>query len=86
MEALDFIVPNIGELAGGSVREDNYDFLKAKIPNIKDLQWYLDLRKYGGVTTGGFGMGFERYLQFLLNIHNIKDVLPYPRWSHNCSM
>jgi asparaginyl-tRNA synthetase len=85
VEALDFIVPNIGELAGGSVREDDYETLKSKLPQPEALKWYLDLRKYGGVTTGGFGMGFERYLQFLLNIHNIKDVIPFPRWAHNCS-
>lgn len=86
VEALDFIVPRVGEVVGGSVREDNYELLKSKMPAEENLQWYLDLRKYGGVTTGGFGMGFERYLQFLLNIHNIKDVIPYPRWAHNCSM
>jgi asparaginyl-tRNA synthetase len=86
VEALDFIIPHIGEVAGGSVREDNYDVLKSKMPPDDSLKWYLDLRKYGSVTTGGFGMGFERYLQFLLNIHSIKDVIPFPRWAHNCSM
>lgn len=86
VEALDFIVPRVGEVAGGSVREDDYELLKAKMPQEERLQWYLDLRKYGSVTTGGFGMGFERYLQFLLNIHSIKDVIPFPRWPHNCNM
>lgn len=86
VEALDFIVPRVGEVAGGSIREDNYELLKRKMPPGENLQWYLDLRKYGGVTTGGFGLGFERYLQFLLNIHNIKDVIPFPRWPHSCSM
>lgn len=86
VEALDFIVPRVGEVAGGSVREDDYELLKAKMPSCNSLKWYLDLRKYGNVTTGGFGLGFERYLQFLLNIHNIKDVIPFPRWAHNCSM
>ena len=86
VEALDFIIPNIGEVAGGSVREDNYNTLKSKMPTEESLKWYLELRKYGGVTTGGFGMGFERYLQFLLNIHSIKDVIPFPRWPHNCNM
>lgn len=85
VDALDFIVPRVGEVVGGSVREDSYEALKAKMPTEESLQWYLDLRKYGGVTTGGFGMGFERYLQFLLNIHNIKDVIPFPRWAHNCN-
>lgn len=86
VEALDFIVPRVGEIVGGSVREDNYEALKAKMPAEESLQWYLDLRKYGSVTTGGFGMGFERYLQFLLNVHSIKDVIPFPRWAHNCAM
>lgn len=86
VEALDFLVPRIGEVAGGSVREDDYECLKARMPKDENLQWYLDLRRYGYVRTGGFGMGFERYLQFLLNITNIKDVIPFPRWPHNCSM
>lgn len=86
VEALDFIVPRIGEVVGGSVREDNYETLRAKMPAEDSLKWYLDLRKYGGVKTGGFGLGFERYLQFLMNIHNIKDAIPFPRWAHNCSM
>lgn len=86
VEALDFLVPRVGELVGGSVREDDYERLKAKIPDKENLKWYLDLRKYGNVTTGGFGWGFERYLQLLLNIHSIKDVIPFPRWPHNCSM
>lgn len=86
VEALDFIVPNVGEVVGGSVREDDYETLKAKLPNVESLQWYLDLRKYGGVTTGGFGLGFERLLQYFLKIPNIKDTIPFPRWAHNCSM
>ena len=84
VEALDFLVPDIGELAGGSVREDSYTQLEDKLP--PHLEWYLELRKFGNITTGGFGMGFERYLQFLLGITNIKDVIPFPRWPHNCSM
>lgn len=83
VEAFDFLVPHVGELAGGSVREDNYARLKSKLPK-DNLGWYLELRKFGGCTTGGFGMGFERYLQFLTGIVNIKDVIPYPRWAHHC--
>jgi asparaginyl-tRNA synthetase len=86
VEALDLLVPHVGELVGGSVREDDYDRLKDKLPNLESLNWYLDLRKYGSVTTAGFGLGFERYLQWILNIHNIKDVIPFPRWAHNCSL
>ncbi|KAF5294520.1 hypothetical protein FQA39_LY13374 [Lamprigera yunnana] len=83
--ALDLLVPNVGELIGGSLREDNYDVLKEKLPS-DELNWYLDLRTLGGVSTGGFGLGFERYLQFLLGIQNIKDVIPFPRWPHNYRM
>lgn len=77
-------MPSVGELAGGSVREDRIDILKRTIP--QDLIWYLDLRKFGGCTTGGFGIGFDRYLQVLLGIHNIKDCIAFPRWPHNCAL
>lgn len=78
------LVPSIGEIAGGSMRENNYDLLKTKLP--ENLEWYLDLRKFGSIPTGGFGLGFERYLQLLLGITNIRDVIPFPRWAHNCTM
>lgn len=84
VEALDFLVPFVGELAGGSVREDSYEKLVNIVP--ADLRWYAELRKFGGITTGGFGLGFERYLQLLLQVNNIKDVIPFPRWAHNCSL
>lgn len=83
---MDLLVPNVGELCGGSLREDNYDKLKLKLKNLKLLQslkWYLELRKFGNVPTGGFGLGFERYLQLLLNIINIRDTIPFPRSPHN---
>ncbi|XP_053659717.1 probable asparagine--tRNA ligase, mitochondrial [Anopheles marshallii] len=86
VDALDLLVPHVGELVGGSVREDSYERLERKLPNQDVLQWYLDLRKFGSVTTAGFGLGFERYLGWLLNVHNIKDVIPFPRWAHNCVM
>ncbi|EAA01739.3 AGAP001276-PA [Anopheles gambiae str. PEST] len=86
VDALDLLVPHVGELVGGSVREDSYDRLRRKLPNADVLQWYLELRKFGSVTTAGFGMGFERYLAWLLNVHNVKDVIPFPRWAHNCVM
>lgn len=89
MAAFDLLVSNVGELVGGSLRENNYNILKSKIPIQSDptqMEWYLDLRKFGGVPTGGYGMGFERYLQFILNIQNIKDTIPFPRWPHNCAM
>lgn len=73
-------------MVGGSLREDDYALLKEKLPNGTDLEWYLDIRKFGGVPTGGFGLGFERYLQFILGINNIKDTIPFPRWPHNCKL
>lgn len=84
--ALDLLAPGCGEIAGGSLRENNYEILKNRIPNESHLDWYLDLRKFGGVPTGGFGLGFERYLQFILGIGNIKDIIPFPRWPHNCKL
>lgn len=86
VSALDLLVPNVGEIVGGSLRENSYDKLKERLPNRNDLNWYLELRKFGGVSTGGFGLGFERYLQLLLGIDNIKDTIPFPRWPHNCSL
>ncbi|CAK9804593.1 Probable asparagine--tRNA ligase, mitochondrial [Anthophora quadrimaculata] len=84
--AMDLLVPIVGELVGGGVREDNYEKLKLKLPSTSDLSWYLELRKYGNVPTAGFGMGFERFLQSLFNIPNIKDTRPFPRWPHNCCL
>lgn len=73
-------------MIGGSIREDDYGKLKLKLPPMGNLSWYLELRKYGNVSTGGFGMGFERFLQCVLGINNIKDTVPFPRWPHNCSL
>ncbi|GLV35193.1 Asparaginyl-tRNA synthetase mitochondrial [Carabus blaptoides fortunei] len=85
--ALDLLAPNVGEIAGGSLRENEYNFLKNKLPcRNSELDWYLELRKFGSVPTGGFGMGFERYLQLILQMNNIKDTIPFPRWPHNCSL
>ncbi|XP_011684442.1 PREDICTED: probable asparagine--tRNA ligase, mitochondrial [Wasmannia auropunctata] len=84
--ALDLLVPDVGELVGGSMREDDYGKLELKLPPTGNLSWYLDLRKYGNVPTGGFGMGFDRYLQCVLGIGNIKDTVPFPRWPHNCNL
>lgn len=86
---MDLLCPNVGELCGGSLREDNYIMLETKLRNEKleeKLAWYLELRKFGNVGTGGFGMGFERFLQLILGIHNIKDTIPFPRYPHNCKL
>lgn len=79
-------MPKIGELVGGSIRENDFNKLKSKIPDNSNLNWYLDLRKFGSVPTGGFGLGFERYIQLILGIDNIKDSIPFPRWPHNCQL
>lgn len=86
VKALDLLAPTVGELIGGSVREDDHDKLESKIPSGSNLDWYLTLRKYGNVPTAGFGMGFDRYLQLVLGVPNIKDVIPFPRWPHNCTL
>lgn len=84
VDCFDLLVPEVGELVGGSVREYRLDLLEQSIPNKRDLEWYTDLRKYGSACTSGFGLGFERYLQWLLNVKNIRDVIPFPRWPHHC--
>lgn len=82
-QAVDLLVPGIGELCGGSMREDDPDKLLAVMNkrgmNVETLQWYIDLRYDGGLPTGGFGLGFERFICFITNQHNVKDVIPFPR-------
>ena len=86
--AVDLEVPGAGELIGGSQREENYDKLinRMKEMNVpdKDLEWYLNLRKFGGCVHSGFGMGFERLLIYITGVENIRDVIPYPRTPGNC--
>ncbi|KAL7400738.1 hypothetical protein ABVT39_017067 [Epinephelus coioides] len=85
--AVDLLVPGVGELCGGSLREERLDLLSARLEEagLKDTySWYLDLRRFGSVPHGGFGLGFERYLQCILGVDNIKDVIPFPRFSHSC--
>ncbi len=81
--AVDLLVPGIGEIIGGSQREERYDVLVDRIKelglNEEDYSWYLDLRKYGGARHGGFGLGFERLIMYLTGISNIRDVLLFPR-------
>ncbi len=81
--AADLLVPVVGELCGGSQREERYDVLKARIEELgmkaEDYWWYLELRKYGTAKHAGFGMGFERMIMYLTGIANIRDVLPFPR-------
>lgn len=81
--AMDCLVPGIGEIIGGSQREERLDVLTARIKELglkeEDYWWYLDLRKYGGTKHAGFGLGFERAIMYLTGMSNIRDVLPYPR-------
>ena len=81
--AMDLLVPGIGEIIGGSQREERYDVLTKRMNELglkeKDYWWYLDLRKYGGCKHAGYGLGFERAIMYLTGVSNIRDVLPFPR-------
>ncbi len=81
--AVDLLVPGVGEIIGGSQREERYDELVARIEangmTREDYWWYLDLRKYGGVKHAGYGLGFERIIMYITGMSNIRDVLPFPR-------
>ncbi|MBR2397682.1 MAG: asparagine--tRNA ligase, partial [Clostridia bacterium] len=85
--ACDLLVPGIGELIGGSQREERYDVLKQRIAdfglNEEDYWWYMNLRKFGGTHHSGFGLGFERLVMYVSGISNIRDVIPYPRTTGN---
>ncbi len=86
--AVDLEVPGAGELMGGSQREENYEKLFNRMQQLgmktEGLEWYLNLRKYGGCIHSGFGMGFERLLIYLTGVENIRDVIPFPRTPGNC--
>ena len=86
--AADLLAPGIGEIIGGSQREDNLDILQEKMRklelNEKDYWWYLDLRKYGSAPHSGFGLGFERLMMYITGMGNIRDVIPFPRTPKNC--
>ena len=88
--AVDCLVPGIGEIIGGSQREDNYDILVNRMKelnlNISDYDFYLDLRKYGSTIHSGFGLGFERLVMYVTGVQNIRDVIPYPRTVNNCDI
>ena len=86
--AVDLLVPGSGELMGGSQREERLDYLIKRMDELKmnkeELDWYINLRKYGGCIHSGFGMGFERLIMYLTGIENIRDVIPFPRTPGNC--
>lgn len=87
VRAMDVLFPNIGEIIGGSEREENYDKLMARIEELhipmKDMWWYLDTRRFGTVPHSGFGLGFERLVLFVTGMTNIRDVIPFPRTPGN---
>ena len=86
--AADLEVPGAGELMGASQREENYDKLVKRMEELnmpkEGMQWYLNLRRFGGCVHSGFGMGFERLIMYLTGVENIRDVIPYPRTPKNC--
>ena len=88
VQGTDVLFPQIGEIIGGSVREENYDKLMGRIEEMhipmKDMWWYLDTRRFGTVPHAGFGLGFERLLLFVTGMTNIRDVIPFPRTPNNC--
>jgi asparaginyl-tRNA synthetase len=81
--AMDLLVPGVGEIIGGSQREERYDLLARRMDEMglaqEDYKWYMDLRKFGGTKHAGFGLGFERAVMYLSGIANIRDVIPFPR-------
>ena len=87
VRAMDVLFPKIGEIIGGSEREENYDKLLARIEELnipmKDMWWYLDTRRFGTVPHSGFGLGFERLVLFVTGMTNIRDVIPFPRTPNN---
>ncbi len=88
--AMDCLVPGIGEIIGGSQREDDYDKLLARMRELglreEDYGFYLDLRKYGSARHAGFGLGFERFVMYITGMSNIRDVIPFPRTVNNCEL
>jgi len=87
VKAMDVLLPRIGEIIGGSQREDDYEVLLSRIKEMNldpdEYWWYLDLRRYGTVVHSGFGFGFERFMQFVTGLTNIRDVIPFPRTPKN---
>jgi asparaginyl-tRNA synthetase len=86
--AMDLLVPKVGEIIGGSQRENNLEVLDARITemglNKEDYEWYRDLRRFGGVDHAGYGLGFERLVMYISGMQNIRDVISFPRTPKNC--
>ena len=81
--AMDLLVPGVGEIIGGSQREERLDVLTKRMQELglseEDYWWYLNLRRFGGTKHAGYGLGFERIVMYLTGVSNIRDVIPYPR-------
>ncbi len=86
VRAMDVLFPKIGEIIGGSQREENFDKLAARVEEqgLTGMDWYMDTRRYGTVPHSGFGLGFERLVLFVTGMQNIRDVIPFPRYPKNC--
>jgi asparaginyl-tRNA synthetase len=88
--AMDVLVPKIGEVIGGSQREDDYGKLATRMAEMgvarEPLQWYMDLRRYGSVPHAGFGLGFERLVMYVTGLENIRDAIPFPRYPKNAAL
>ena len=88
--AVDLLVPGVGEIIGGSQREERLDVLEQRIEecglNKADYEWYLDLRRYGSTHHAGFGLGFERMIMYMTGMANIRDILPFPRTPKNAML
>ena len=88
VRAMDLLVPGVGELIGGSQREDDFEKLKKRMEEMhldtETYSWFLDLRKYGTVPHAGFGVGFERLVMYVSGMENIRDVIPFPRAPKTC--
>ena len=87
--AMDVLVPKVGELIGGSQREERLEVMEGRMVEMglepEEYEWYMDLRRYGSVVHSGFGLGFERLILFCTGMDNIRDVIPCPRWPGNCT-
>ena len=84
---MDLLVPGVGEIIGGSQREERLEILEQRMKEVglkpEDYAWYLDLRRFGGVKHAGFGLGFERAIMYLSGMQNIRDAIPFPRTPKN---
>jgi asparaginyl-tRNA synthetase len=85
--AMDILLPGVGEIVGGSQREERFDFLQARMQesglSLDEYSWYLDLRRYGTAEHAGFGLGFERLVRYITGVANVRDIAPFPRTPGN---